>query len=138
MSTEKSLLRGALIPTLMVGVISLLLSTLVKGSSGFVGSLLAQCVVLIFFATHLAVARLTRDADPMATMAVAMASYFVKLFIFGGFLLLVTQLIPESQCNRLAFGISSIVAAFTWLAGEIKAYFSLKTHLQLPPTSSHR
>jgi ATP synthase protein I len=133
MSSERSMLRGALIPTLIVGIFSIIISTVVKGSAGLVGSLLAQGIVLIFFATHLAVARLTRDADPMTTMALAMASYFVKLFIFGGFLLLVTKLIPETHCNKLAFGLSSIIATFTWLGGEIAAYFRLKTHLQLPP-----
>jgi hypothetical protein len=133
MSTEKSLLRGALIPTLVVGFVAVVAASILKGSAGFFGALLAQTIVLIFFATHLGVARLTREADPMTTMAVAMASYFVKLFIFGGFLILVTKLVPESSCNRLAFGLSAISATFAWLGGEIASYLKLKTHLQLPP-----
>ena len=76
MSSERQLLRGALTPTLIVGLVALILSTFLKGMSGFVGALLAQAIVLIFFAAHLVVARFTRDADPMTTMALAMASYF--------------------------------------------------------------
>ncbi len=132
MSSERQLLRGALIPTLIVGLISVIASTFLKGFSGFVGAILAQAIVLIFFAAHLVVARLTRDADPMTTMALAMASYFVKLFIFGGFLLLVTKLVPVENCNRTTFGISAILATFAWLGGEIATYLKLKTHLQLP------
>ncbi|CAB4885890.1 unannotated protein [freshwater metagenome] len=132
MSSERELLRGALVPTLIVGVVALIASTVVKGSAGFFGALLAQAIVVIFFAAHLVVAKLTRDADPMTTMALAMASYFVKLFIFGGFLLLVTRLVPVENCNRTAFGISAISATFAWLGGEIATYLKLKTHLQLP------
>ena len=53
MSTERALLRGALIPATIVGVISIALSTWLKGSAGLVGALLAQCVVLIFFAANI-------------------------------------------------------------------------------------
>ena len=41
MSTERALLRGAFIPTLFVGLISIALSTWLKGSAGLVGALLA-------------------------------------------------------------------------------------------------
>lgn len=133
MSSERELLRGALTPTLIVGAIALVGSGLYKGVPGFIGALLAQAIVLIFFAAHLVVARMTRDADPMTTMALAMASYFVKLFVFGGFLLAVTKFVPVENCNRTTFGISAIVATFAWLGGEIATYLKLKTHLQLPP-----
>lgn len=135
MSSERELLRGALIPTLIVGTISLAGSAIYKGLPGFIGALLAQAIVLIFFVTHLLVARATRDADPMTAMALAMASYFVKLFIFGGFLLVVTHFVPVDSCNRTTFGISAIIATFAWLGGEITTYLKLKTHLQLPPQS---
>ena len=132
MSSERAMLRGALIPTAIVGVVALVASTIAKSGAGFFGALLAQVIVLIFFAAHLVVARITRDADPMTTMALAMASYFVKLFIFGGFLLLVTRLVPVENCDRTTFGISAICATFAWLGGEIATYLKLKTHLQLP------
>jgi len=132
MSSESKLFRGSLIPTAIVGVISLVLSTLSVGKAGLFAALLAQFIVVIFFATSLWISKLTRDADPMATMALAMASYFIKLFIFAGFLILVTKLVPVEYCNRLAFGVSSIAATFAWLGGEIAAYLKLKTHLQLP------
>ena len=50
MSTERALLRGAVIPTIVIGFISISLSTWLKGSAGLVGALLAQFVVVIFFA----------------------------------------------------------------------------------------
>ncbi len=132
MSTERALLRGALLPTLVIGVISIALSTWLKGSAGFVGALLAQFVVLIFFATNIGTARLTRDLDPVMTMSIAMFSYMAKVLLLGVFLWLITTFVPADACDRKAFALSAVAATFAWLGGEIRAYLALKLHLQLP------
>jgi hypothetical protein len=103
------------------------------GSAGLVGSLLAQFVVIIFFATNIGTARLTRDLDPVMTMSIAMFSYMAKVLLLGAFLFLVTTFISEAACDRKAFALSALAATFAWLGGEIKAYLGLKLHLQLPP-----
>ena len=132
MSTERALLRGALIPTVIVGVISIALSSWLKGSAGFVGALLAQIVVLIFFAANIGVARISRDLDPVMTMSLAMFSYMAKVVLLGVFLWLITTFIPAETCDRKAFALAAVAATFAWLGGEIKAYLGLKLHLQLP------
>jgi len=132
MSTERALLRGALIPTVIVGVISIALSSWLKGSAGFVGALLAQFVVLIFFAANIGVARISRDLDPVMTMSLAMFSYMAKVVLLGVFLWLITTFIPAETCDRKAFALAAVAATFAWLGGEIKAYLGLKLHLQLP------
>lgn len=133
MSTERALLRGAIIPTSVAAIISIALSTWLKGSAGLVGALLAQLVVVIFFATNIGTARLTRDLDPVMTMSIAMFSYMAKVIMLGVFLFLITTFVPESSCDRKAFALSAVAATFAWLGGEIKAYLGLKLHLQLPP-----
>jgi hypothetical protein len=132
MSTERALLRGAAIPTIFIGVISIAASTWLKGSPGLVGALLAQFVVVIFFATNIGAARLTRDLDPVMTMAFAMFSYMAKVLALGVFLWLITTFVPAESCDRKAFALSAVAATFAWLGGEIKAYLALKLHLQLP------
>jgi hypothetical protein len=132
MSTERALLRGALIPAAIVGIISIALSTWLKGSAGLVGALLAQFVVLIFFAANIGVARISRDLDPVMTMALAMFSYMAKVLLLGVFLWLITTFIPAENCDRKAFALAAVAATFAWLGGEIKAYLGLKLHLQLP------
>ena len=47
-SNEKLLLRGAFVPTLITSIVAIVAATAVKGSSGFLGALLAQFVVVIF------------------------------------------------------------------------------------------
>ena len=133
MSTERALLRGAVIPTIVIGVISIGLSTWLKGSAGLVGALLAQFVVVIFFAANIGVARLSRDLDPVMTMSLAMFSYMAKVLLLGVFLWLVTTFVSVDTCDRKAFALSAVAATFAWLGGEIRAYLALKLHLQLPP-----
>jgi ATP synthase protein I len=133
MSTERALLRGAVIPTLIFGLISIALSTWIKGSAGLVGALLAQFVVVIFFAANIGVARLSRDLDPVMTMSLAMFSYMAKVLLLGVFLWLITTFVSADICDRKAFALSAVAATFAWLGGEIKAYLALKLHLQLPP-----
>lgn len=132
MSNERAMLKGALIPTLILAALMIALSTFIWGPSGAVGSLLAQFIVIIFFASNLAVARLTRNLDPSAVMAAAMVSYVAKVILLGVFLGLITTFVPEDICDRNAFGISAVGATFTWLGGEIYAFLKLKLHLPLP------
>jgi uncharacterized membrane protein len=125
--------RGALIPSLVLGAISILTFSIIKGAAGFFGSALATFTVVIFFSVSLLVARLTRSADPISTMALAMFSYFTKLLLIAGFLIAVTRLTDESDVDRTSFGVSALLIATGWLAGEVRAFFKLR--LQLPLSS---
>jgi hypothetical protein len=135
MSTERALLRGAVLPTVAIGVISVGVSTWSLGRSGFIGSLLAQFIVVAFFAANLLASRISRDLPPSLTMAIAMVSYLAKVILLGIFLALITTFVPEDVCDRGAFGLSAVAATFAWLGGEIVAFLRLKLHLQLPPKS---
>jgi len=131
-STERDLLRGALIPSLIVGVIAIIVSTIVIGSSGFMGALLAQLVVVMYFAVHIGVSKISRNLDPMSTMALALFSYFAKFILLGAFLYVLTRMTSRESIDRGAFGITAITLTFTWLGGEIRSYLKLKLHLPLP------
>jgi hypothetical protein len=131
-SNEAQLMRGALIPTFIVGIISIGISGFVKGLSGLSGALLAQAVVLIYFLVHIFISKISRNLDPMSTMALAMFSYFAKFLLLGAFLWALTKYTSRSTIDRSSFGISAIALTFAWLGGEIASYLKLKTHLPLP------
>jgi hypothetical protein len=131
-STERDLLRGALIPSLVVGVIAIIISTITQGSPGFMGALLAQLVVVMYFAVHIGVSKISRNLDPMSTMALALFSYFAKFILLGAFLYVLTRMTSRESIDRGAFGITAITLTFTWLGGEIRSYLKLKLHLPLP------
>ena len=133
-SNESLLLRGAFVPTLIVGLVAIAASTVIKGLSGFWGALLAQFVVVIFFVIHIAVSRMTRNLDPISTMAMAMFSYFAKLFALGGLLWAIARYTDRATINRTAFGVSAVALTIAWLWGEIASYMKLRLHLPLPET----
>ncbi|NQW75116.1 MAG: hypothetical protein HQ451_05995 [Candidatus Planktophila sp.] len=131
-SNESRLLRGAFIPTLFVGVIAIIISTLTQGSSGLYGALLAQFVVVIFFIVHIALSHLSRNLDPISTMAMALFSYFAKLFSLGLLLWAIAKFTDRATISRLAFGITASVLTIAWLWGEIASFMKLRLHLPLP------
>ena len=126
------MLRGALVPSLIVGIIAIGLSTFILGLSGFLGALIAQFVVIIYFAIHIGVSRISRNLDPISTMALAVFSYFTKLLFLGVFLYLLSALTSRESINRTSFGATAIALTFAWLGGEIASYMKLRIHLPLP------
>ena len=132
---NKEMMKGALIPSLVVGVIALIVATWVKGNSGLYGALLAQLVVLVFFLVNIGVASMTKNVDPIATMAFAMFSYFSKILILGAMMFAIGKFTNDSDINRMSFGLSAIALTFAWLGGEIRAYLKLRLHLPLPKRS---
>ncbi len=135
-SNESQLLRGAFIPTLVVSIVAIATCALVQGKSGFWGALLAQFVVIIFFVIHIVVSRLTRNLDPISTMAMALFSYFAKLFALGTLLWVIAKYTDRTTINRIAFGITAVALTVAWLWGEIASYMKLRLHLPLPVTKN--
>jgi hypothetical protein len=130
---ESQLLRGALIPSSAVGVVAIAISTFLQGKPGFFGALLAQFVVVIFFAVHLFVSRISSRLDPMSTFGLALFSYFAKLFLLTGFLIALTRLTSPESIDRNSFGLTAVALTFAWLGGEIASFLKLRLHLPLPP-----
>jgi fructose-specific phosphotransferase system IIC component len=131
-SNESLLLRGAFVPTLVVSFVAIVISAAVQGISGFWGALLAQFVVIIFFVIHIAVSRMTRNLDPISTMAMALMSYFAKLLALGVLLWAISKYTDRATINRTAFGASAVALTIAWLWGEIASYMKLRLHLPLP------
>ncbi len=135
-SNESRLLRGAFTPTLVVGILAIAISFFVKGLSGFYGALLAQFVVVIYFIIHIAVSRLTRNLDPISTMAMALFSYFAKLFALGLLLWALAKYTDRATINRTTFAITAVLLTIAWLWGEIASFMKLRLHLPLPDKKS--
>lgn len=135
--SEVGLWRGALVPALILAALSLILGTLVRATSGFWGALLASITVIIFFSVHLLISKLSTNLDPIATMALAMFSYFAKVILMGALLLIVTKTTSPETVDRATFAIAALSITTAWLAGEIRAFMKLTITLPLPQTESH-
>jgi len=135
-SNERFLLRGVFVPTLATSVVALAAATAVKGTNGLLGAFLAQFVVVIFFIIHIAVSRLTRNLDPISTMAMALFSYFAKLFGLGLLLWAIAKFTDRATIDRISFGITALALTIAWLWGEIASFMKLRLHLPLPGTKT--
>jgi len=131
-SNESQLLKAAFIPTFLTSGIAILFATLLKGMSGLYGAVLAQFVVIIFFVIHIAVSRMTRNLDPISTMAMALFSYFAKLLALGLLLWAIAKFTDRETINRAAFGVTAVAITIAWLWGEIASFMKLRLHLPLP------
>lgn len=131
-SNESRLLRGVFWPTLVVSIVAIAVSAILSGLSGFYGALLAQFVVIIFFIIHIAVSRMTRNLDPISTMALALFSYFAKLLALGLLLWALAKFTDRTTISRSAFGITAVALTAAWLWGEIASFMKLHLHLPLP------
>ena len=130
--SDTQLWKGAIVRAVSVAALSVAGATLLVGKSGSVGASLAAFTVIIFFSVHLLVAPISRDLDPMATMALAMFSYFAKVLFMGVFLLLVTKYTDRATFDRGSFAICAILITMAWLFGEIRSFLKLRVHLPLP------
>ena len=130
--SDTKLWKGAIVPASITAVILIIIIGFINGKSGLVGAVLASFTVLIFFSIHLLVARISRDLDPMITMALAMFSYFAKVILMGVFLFLVTKYTDRSTVDRGSFAICAILITMAWLSGEISSFLKLRAQLPLP------
>ena len=129
---DAQLWRSAIIPSLVTALICLILLSFINGKSGAIGAALASITVIIFFSIHLIVARVSRNLDPITTMALAMFSYFAKVIFMGVFLFLVTKYTERSTVDRGSFAICAILITMAWLLGEIRSFLKLRAQLPLP------
>lgn len=133
---DTQLWKGAIVPASIIATIALIADSMLKGKSGFLGGLLASITVIIFFSVHLLVARISRDLDPMATMMLAMFSYFAKVIFMGVFLVLITKFTDRSTVDRTSFAISALLITMAWLVGEIRSFMKLRFQMPLPDGNS--
>lgn len=135
-SSERQLFYGALLPSLAISLCAVVIFALIGGSHSLLGALLGCLTVIIFFSVHLVINAITKNLDPIATMALAMFSYFAKVLIMGAFLILITKFTAPETVNRAAFAITALAITAVWLGGEIRAFFKLRVSLPLPQTGT--
>ena len=135
-NSEVSLWRGALLPAVVTAAVAILAGVLIRGTSGLWGALIASATVILYFSVHLLISRISKDLDPMATMALAMFSYFAKVILMGALLLVVTKTTSPETVDRPTFAIAALSITAAWLAGEIRAFVKLRFQLPLPQTKA--
>jgi len=118
MRYHKEFFLSSMVPALIVGTLGLVIATVLSGRAGLVAGIFAVLLVFFFLVVHLLVSLAAPRVSPIATMGLAMASYFLKIIA----VVLCLFLLEPIDMNKRAFGIIAIATTTTWLAGEIWAY----------------
>jgi hypothetical protein len=114
-------LRGALLPTAVAGVLASVVLGVVRGLDGGVSALIGVVIGLAFFASGLfIVGRFVRDTtEPMLFMAVGMAVYFAQVIVLLGVLLVSERI---DAFDTYAAGIALLVSVLVWQGAQMRAW----------------
>ena len=113
-----AMMRGALVPTLAVGLVAVAVSA-VLGGRPLVGSALGAGVVVGFFGLTLLVMRAARDQTPEMQLGVAMALYSTKVVVVGG---LVFALRGQPWLSPTAFAVTVVACVLAWQVGQVLGF----------------
>lgn len=122
-SSDARILRGAAIPTGLVGVAAVLVSLLLAGPKGGLGAASGSLIVIVFFAISVFAVSYASKISPQTMMLAAMLSYTVKLL---GLVLLLAALDDVAMWNPKAFAWTVIALTLTWIAAEIRVFTKVK------------
>ncbi|MGO3151550.1 MAG: hypothetical protein ACTIJJ_02865 [Galactobacter sp.] len=112
--------------TLGAGLVVSVIGALTSGTSGFVSSLAAMLVVVLFFGISLVVAAYVGHKAPKAIMSSFMVTYIVKVIGFGALLL-----IPRDPAwfSRLWITVSAVTCVLVWQLVEVYLFSRLRLQL---------
>jgi hypothetical protein len=113
------MLRGGLVPAVLVGAVALIVFTVLDGGVGTAGSLLATAVVLACSVSTMILLRRTVRLDPRVVFLAAMIGYVTKVFLLGVLLVLFRN---ADWLSPLAFAVTAIVVSLASTIGEIVAF----------------
>ena len=114
-----AMLRGGLVPAVLVGAVALIVFTVLDGGVGAAGSLLATAVVLACSVSTMILLRRTVRLDPRVVFLAAMIGYVTKVFLLGVLLVLFRN---ADWLSPLAFAVTAIVVSLASTIGEIVAF----------------
>ncbi len=116
------LLRGALRPTVLAGLLAVVVAAF-TGLTAAWSAGLGAAIVIGFFTASLLVMKRTAHLAPTTVMAVVMIVYTVKVVVLGVILFAVRE---ASWLNGYAAGVTITGCALVWLFFEMRAYKRLR------------
>lgn len=105
----------------------------VAGARGLYGSLVGIGIVAAFFGISIVAVGRAAKVGPMFMMAVAMASYLIKVIVF---IIIVGALRHVSAFNPRALGFTALVLILSWSAAQVITMMRTKM-LYVTPEEEH-
>jgi ATP synthase protein I len=122
-ANDMPLLKGAAIPTVLVGLFVILVAALVAGGKGALGATIGTLVVCAFFSVGMVVVSYASRVSPMMMMTAAVLSYAVKILVI---MALLKTFEDATAFEPKAFGWAAIVCTIAWTVGEMRGFMKLR------------
>ena len=100
----------------VVAAVMIAICAVVGGAKGLYGALIAVAIVAAFFGVSIIAVSRAAKVSPMVMMAVAMATYVIKILAFGVVLVLLRRV---TVFNPHLLGLTAIVLILAWSAAQV-------------------
>ncbi len=107
--------------TAAAALIMVVLSTILGGTKGLVGSVIGVALVAVFFAISITAVGRAAKVSPQAMMITALTSYLVKILILA---FLSAKFSSTTAFNGRLFGLTAIVCVLVWSFAQV--FWSLR------------
>jgi ATP synthase protein I len=115
--------RCSAVITAGAALIMVVLSTVLGGAKGLLGSVLGVALVAVFFAISIIAVWRAAKISPRAMMVAALTSYVVKILVL---LILVARFSNTTAFNGRLFGLTAIVCVLVWSGAQVLWSMRLK------------
>jgi ATP synthase protein I len=122
-ANDMRLLKGAAIPTVLVGLLVVLVAALLAGGKGALGAAIGTLVVCVFFTVGIVAISYASRVSAMAMMTAAVVGYAVKIILV---MALLKAFEDATAFEPKAFGWGAIVSTVAWTIGEMRGFMKLK------------
>jgi ATP synthase protein I len=115
--------RRSAVVTAGAALIMVVLSTVLGGARGLLGSALGVALVAVFFAISIAAVSRAARISPQAMMITALLTYVVKIVIL---VILVARFGNTTAFNGRLFGLTALVCILVWSGAQVLWSMRLK------------
>jgi ATP synthase protein I len=113
------ILRGAAIPTVVVGAGLVIVFSVLSGWPGFLGAVLGLAVVVAFFSISWYVISTASAKGPAVMMGAAFGTYLVKVVLLG---ILLVSFRDTDAFDFQAFAWTILVGVICWTGFQVRAF----------------
>jgi ATP synthase protein I len=131
---DASILRAALIPTVVVGVLAVVVAAFVGGGKAALGAAIGVLVVVVFFTVGLVVVGRASRVSAYAAMNAAILTYLVKIGVLFAFIVAFKD---TTLFDTKAFGLTIVVCTLVWTGFEVRGFTRLQI-LYVDPKDADR
>lgn len=122
-ANDVRVLKSAAIPTLVAGVVAMVVALLTAGGEGVLGAAIGTVLVGVFFTISVVVVSYAARVSPQMMAIAAMLSYLVKVIAI---MVVLTAFRDTTMWDNQAFAWSVVVCTLVWTGFEVRAFMKTK------------